>query len=255
MASAVFDNIAKNIDAALLKSINAVYQFNVNSGGQTNSWTVDLKNAPGSVKTGPATKADCTVTLKEEDLLQLVNGTLNGQQAFMQGKLKIGGNMSYAMKLGQLFAKKAPAAAATAAAPAASPAKPAAAAPASPASPASPPKDDSPLGQVFANLAKNISENPELVKKINGVYQFNITTSKGEVKWTVDLKNGNGSVKQGPAEKADVTITIKEPDFVDLMNGKIDGQAAFMQGKLKIGGNMSFAMKLGQLTKGLKAKL
>lgn len=246
MASAVFDGIASNIDAALLKSINAVYQFNVNSGGQTNTWTVDLKNAPGSVKSGPAPKADCTVTLKEEDLLSLVNGSLNGQQAFMQGKLKIGGNMSYAMKLGQLFAKK----------PAAAAAKPAAAKPAAAAAPAaSAPKDDSPVGQVFANLSKSITENPELVKKINGVYQFNITTSKGEDKWTVDLKNAPGSVKQGPAPKPDVTITIKEADFVDLMTGKIDGQAAFMQGKLKIGGNMSFAMKLGQLTKGLKAKL
>eukprot|EP00026_Physarum_polycephalum_P010372 Phypoly_transcript_10534.p1 GENE.Phypoly_transcript_10534~~Phypoly_transcript_10534.p1 ORF type:complete len:205 (+),score=35.66 Phypoly_transcript_10534:191-805(+) len=176
MAQAVFDGIGKNIDAALLKSINAVYQFNIASGGQTNTWTVDLKNAPGSVKSGPAPKADCTVTMKEEDLLSLVNGTLNGQQAFMQGKLKIGGNMSLAMKLGQLFAKKA-------GAPAAAAAKPAAAAPAAAAS-----KDDSPVGQVFANLSKSIAENPDLVKKINGIYQFNVNTSKGEVKWTVDLK-------------------------------------------------------------------
>jgi putative sterol carrier protein len=242
MATAVFDNIGKNIDAALIKSINAVYQFNVNAGGQTNTWTVDLKNAPGSVKSGPSPKPDCTITIKEEDLLAMVNGTLNGQQAFMQGKLKIGGNMSHAMKLGQLFSKKAPAAAA---------AKPAAAAAATPAAA----KDDSPVGKVFENLSKSISENADLVKKINGVYQFNITTSKGEVKWTVDLKNGPGSVKEGPAPKPDVTITIKEADFIDLMTGKLDGQTAFMQGKLKIGGNMSFAMKLGQLTKGLKAKL
>lgn len=42
MAAAVFEGLGKNIDAALLKSINAVYQFNVTSGTQTNSWTVDL---------------------------------------------------------------------------------------------------------------------------------------------------------------------------------------------------------------------
>ena len=110
---------------------------------------------------------------------------------------------------------------------------------------------------MFANLSKNIAENPDLVKKINGVYQFNIATSKGDVKWTVDLKvpltllssplryfvtnttyhiiyisshhsliqqNAPGSVKEGPAPKPDVTMTIKENDFVDLMNGKIDGQ-------------------------------
>ncbi len=34
-------------------------------------------------------------------------------------------------------------------------------------------------------------------------------------------------MKQGPAEKPDVTITIKENDFVDLMTGKLDGQVLF----------------------------
>jgi len=66
--------------------------------------------------------------------------------------------------------------------------------------------------------------------------------------WTVDLKNGNGSVKQGKAEgKPDCTITIKGEDLVAMATGKLNGQTAFMQGKLKIGGNMAFAMKLGQI--------
>ncbi len=43
MAAAVFDDIAKNIEPSLLKSVAGVYQFNVASaGGQINTWTVDL---------------------------------------------------------------------------------------------------------------------------------------------------------------------------------------------------------------------
>jgi putative sterol carrier protein len=41
---------------------------------------------------------------------------------------------------------------------------------------------------------------------------------------------------------------MKEKDFVDLMTGKINGQSAFMGGKLKIKGNMGMAMKLGSLS-------
>jgi len=233
MADAVFNEIGENIknDASLLKSIDGVYQFNINAGGQIKNFTVDLKNAPGGVKSGPAPKADVTISLKEEDLLDLKSGKLNGQQAFMQGKLKIQGNMSFAMKLSQLFKKKE---------------APKAAAPA----PASPTDDK--LAQVFASLAEAIKSNPDLLKKINGVYQWNIATGKETKQWTVDIKNAPGGVKTGPAEKADCTIAIKENDFIDLLTGKIDGQGAFMQGKLKVTGNMSYAMKLGQLTKAIK---
>ena len=40
---------------------------------------------------------------------------------------------------------------------------------------------------------------------------------------------------------------MKENDFVDLMTGKLNGQSAFMSGKMKIKGNMGAAMKLGKL--------
>ena len=40
------------------------------------------------------------------------------------------------------------------------------------------------------------------------------------------------------------TITMKDEDFVKLMNGELNGQVAFMSGKLKFKGSMSTAMKL-----------
>ena len=52
---------------------------------------------------GSGAKADCTLSMDESVFLQLIAGKLNAQQAFMQGKLKIGGNMSYAMKLGPIL--------------------------------------------------------------------------------------------------------------------------------------------------------
>ncbi|MEQ2297758.1 sterol carrier protein 2 [Ameca splendens] len=47
-------------------------------------------------------KADCTLSIGDEDLLKLMTGKLNPQTAFFKGKLKITGNMGMAMKLQNL---------------------------------------------------------------------------------------------------------------------------------------------------------
>ena len=44
--------------------------------------------------------------------------------------------------------------------------------------------------------------------------------------------------------------TMQDQDFVDLITGKLNGQQAFVQGKLKIQGNMGLAMKLSLLSAG-----
>ena len=64
----------------------------------------------------------------------------------------------------------------------------------------------------------------------------------------VDLKSGAGSVKTCSADtKADCVIAMKDGDFVLLMTGKLNPQAAYMKGKLKMKGNLLLAQKLSAL--------
>ena len=97
--------------------------------------------------------------------------------------------------------------------------------------------------------------NPDVVKKVGAIFQWNITKD-GAVAgtWTVDLKNGNGSVYSGAAkEKAGCTLTVSDDDLVSLAGGKLDAMKAFMGGKLKVAGNVMLAQKLQVLFKSMPA--
>ena len=86
----------------LAGKINASYKFEV-TGDEQSSWIVDLTSAPGVVRESND-DADCTITVSGGDLVDIVVGKLNGQMAFMEGKLKVSGDMALAMKLGTLLA-------------------------------------------------------------------------------------------------------------------------------------------------------
>ncbi len=46
---------------------------------------------------------DCTIRLSQDNLVKLLTGKLNPMTGVMMGKLKVSGDMSVAMKLGQLL--------------------------------------------------------------------------------------------------------------------------------------------------------
>ena len=64
------------------------------------------------------------------------------------------------------------------------------------------------------------------------------------------LDGGAGKVSAEDGA-ADTTIKVKLEDFVDMAGGKLDPTAAFMQGKLRVEGDMGVAMQL----QGVMAKL
>uniref|UniRef100_A0A3P9A183 Sterol carrier protein 2 n=1 Tax=Esox lucius TaxID=8010 RepID=A0A3P9A183_ESOLU len=106
-AYSVFQEIEKKLKEegeGIVKTIGGVFAFKVKDGpeGKDAVWVVDVKNGRGSVSNDADKKADCTIAIGDEDLLNLMTGRMNPQTAFFQGKLKITGNMGMAMKLQSL---------------------------------------------------------------------------------------------------------------------------------------------------------
>jgi len=110
------------------------------------------------------------------------------------------------------------------------------------------------LNESFAKFSE--SERQSQIKKANGIFELQVTNdAKETVTWTIDLKK-TGTVFKGKAQpKADVTIILSDDTLVDLSSGKLNGQKAFMTGKLKTRGNIMLATKLDNVLKGAKAKL
>lgn len=85
--------------------------------------------------------------------------------------------------------------------------------------------------------------NKEKIQGLNATYQFNITGDNGVQHW-VKFQDGEVSHGEGLAESPNITLTMEDENFVSLTTGKLNGQTAFLTGKLKIQGDMGLAMKL-----------
>ncbi len=93
----------------------------------------------------------------------------------------------------------------------------------------------------FDGLEAKLADKSALLAGMNCVYQFKV----GDSSYNVTMKDGKAAVAQGDTSSPNCTLTMAENDFVDMVTGKLNGQMAFLTGKLKVAGDMGLALKLG----------
>ena len=94
--------MAKHFDSSRADKFSATYQFNI-SGEGGGIWAFAIEDGKCQLVVGGVPNPSVEIALSAESWLAVREGKLNSQQAFMEGKLKIRGDMNLAMKMQQLF--------------------------------------------------------------------------------------------------------------------------------------------------------
>ncbi len=84
---------------------------------------------------------------------------------------------------------------------------------------------------------------PEKAAGVEGSVQFDLKDTVVK-SWTLKIKDKKVDVVEGVEPNPTVTLSATPQDCIQIFTGKLDPTTAFMQGRIKISGNMAFAMKL-----------
>ena len=89
---------------------------------------------------------------------------------------------------------------------------------------------------------------PEKAGDMDAVIQFKLSGEEAS-DWIVIIKDGGCKVEQGEHEAPTMTLSADSQDYKDIVTGKLNAMNAFMQGKVKLQGNLNLAMKFAEIFK------
>jgi putative sterol carrier protein len=101
---------------------------------------------------------------------------------------------------------------------------------------------DDTLKNIFEGMRDSFK--PEAAKDVNATVQYDIDTGEGVKQWSVTFADGSCSVKDSPTDDPRLTIAIGLVDFVRLILNQAQGPQLFMSGKMKLQGDMMWAMQM-----------
>jgi putative sterol carrier protein len=85
--------------------------------------------------------------------------------------------------------------------------------------------------------------NPSKAAGVDVTVQINIIGPNGG-DWIVIIKDQKVEAIEGTHPSPTITIKMAETDYMNLVNGKMSGEKAFMTGKIQFKGSIALALKL-----------
>jgi putative sterol carrier protein len=101
---------------------------------------------------------------------------------------------------------------------------------------------DATLKQIFDEMPNAFV--PEKAAGVSSELQYDINTEEGVKQWSVKIADGTCTTSEGPASEPRLTLSVDLVNFIRLIFNQVDGTQLFMSGKLKLQGDMMFAMQM-----------
>lgn len=98
----VFKDMESRFSPEVAGDLDRVFQYEV-TGPKGGSWAIYVKDGKCSIKAEKAEKPACTITVKDEDFLDLFSGKIGGMAAFSSGKLVVTGDFMKSAILSSIF--------------------------------------------------------------------------------------------------------------------------------------------------------
>jgi putative sterol carrier protein len=98
----IIDLMPQQFSPEAAAGMDATLQLDL-SGDGGGQWHMVIADQKLQLTPGPAANPSMTLKMSSADYISMINGESNPMQLFMQGKVKVGGDMSLAMKMQSLF--------------------------------------------------------------------------------------------------------------------------------------------------------
>jgi len=85
--------------------------------------------------------------------------------------------------------------------------------------------------------------NADKAAGIDVVVQLNLSGTD-VCNWVVTIKDRKLKVTEGTTPAPTITLTMTKNDFMNIVNGKLGAESAFLSGKIHFKGSLSLALKL-----------
>jgi putative sterol carrier protein len=84
---------------------------------------------------------------------------------------------------------------------------------------------------------------PESAEGVDAVIQYHLSGEEGG-DWVVTIRDQKCIVETGETDSPTMTLWADAQDYKDIILGKLDPMAAFMQQKVRLSGNLNMALGL-----------